>query len=444
MRNILIFTICLSFFGCNKDVEKSCTIKGSVNNINLPIAKLKTPDSIYIDTIKNGVFSFTIPVINEKYVALEIGDNISLYVKPNDSIFIDYNKNNTYKFTGRGFNESDFLYRKNELIKKLGFDDPRKIDITLFSSKPKTFKTKIDSVKQIRVKQIEDYKKQHSNLSTSFYNIEKQLINYFEVNQLFLYPTFNEILTKSKPDITDNYFDFTEQIEPNRRELYPFFEYKSAIKSLLNLHTKTLNEKYNLAKKTLNDSDFFEEIMYGEFNTFINFNGIDEIDSICVEFIKRIGDNNRKVSLKNKYNNWKKLAKGQKAPNFEIKDTNGNLVRLSDFKESFVYIDCWNSYCGPCIAEMPAMKKLADELKNKRIVFISISSDEIIDRWLSKVKDFNMNTINLCTEGARHKFNNDYNAKAFPRYILIDDKGFIIDATAEKPSEIKEKLEQLL
>ena len=93
---------------------------------------------------------------------------------------------------------------------------------------------------------------------------------------------------------------------------------------------------------------------------------------------------------------------------------------------------------------MPAMKKLADELKNKRIVFISISSDEIIDRWLSKVKDFNMNTINLCTEGARHKFNNDYNAKAFPRYILIDDKGFIIDATAEKPSEIKEKLEQLL
>jgi len=166
MRNILIFTICLSFFGCNKDVEKSCTIKGSVNNINLPIAKLKTPDSIYIDTIKNGVFSFTIPVINEKYVALEIGDNISLYVKPNDSIFIDYNKNNTYKFTGRGFNESDFLYKKNELIKKLGFDDPRKIDITLFSSKPKTFKTKIDSVKQIRVKQIEDYKKQHSNLST--------------------------------------------------------------------------------------------------------------------------------------------------------------------------------------------------------------------------------------------------------------------------------------
>jgi len=444
MRNILIFTICLSFFGCNKDVEKSCTIKGSVNNINLPIAKLKTPDSIYIDTIKNGIFSFTIPVINEKYVALEIGDNISLYVKPNDSIFIDYNKNNTYKFTGRGFNESDFLYKKNELIKKLGFDDPRKIDITLFSSKPKTFKTKIDSVKQIRVKQIEDYKKQHSNLSTSFYNIEKQLINYFEVNQLFLYPTFNEILTKSKPDITDNYFDFTEQIEPNRRELYPFFEYKSAIKSLLNLHTKTLNEKYNLAKKTLNDSDFFEEIMYGEFNTFINFNGIDEIDSICVEFIKRIGDNNRKVSLKNKYNNWKKMAKGQKAPNFEIKDTNGNLVRLSDFKESYVYIDCWNSYCGPCIAEMPAMKKLADELKNKRIVFISISSDEIIDRWLSKVKDFNMNTINLCTKGARHKFNNDYNAKAFPRYILIDDKGFIIDATAEKPSEIKEKLEQLL
>jgi hypothetical protein len=55
-----------------------------------------------------------------------------------------------------------------------------------------------------------------------------------------------------------------------------------------------------------------------------------------------------------------------------------------------------------------------------------------------------VNTINLWTEGTNHSFNNDYNAKAFPRYILIDDKGYILDATADKPSVIREKLEQLL
>ena len=63
---------------------------------------------------------------------------------------------------------------------------------------------------------------------------------------------------------------------------------------------------------------------------------------------------------------------------------------------------------------------------------------------MSKIKEFKLtNTINLCTEGATHKFHGDYNAKAFPRYILIDDKGYILDATAGKPSMVKEELEQL-
>ena len=91
------------------------------------------------------------------------------------------------------------------------------------------------------------------------------------------------------------------------------------------------------------------------------------------------------------------------------------------------------------------MKKLSDELNKENIVFISISSDNDKEKWLSKIKEFKLvNTINLCTEGTNHRFNNDYNAKAFPRYILIDDKGYILDATADKPSVIKEKLEQLL
>jgi len=148
--------------------------------------------------------------------------------------------------------------------------------------------------------------------------------------------------------------------------------------------------------------------------------------------------------LVEKCNDWKRLAKGEIAPDFKIKDINGNLVKLSDFKGKYVYMDCWTSYCGPCIAEMPAMKKLSEEFRNKNIVFVSISADQDTDRWQSKVNEFDMNTINLCTEGVKHEFNIDYNAKAFPRYILIDDKGFIIDATADKPSEIKEKLEQLL
>jgi len=442
-RIYLIISICILVFGCNRIGKKHFIVSGTVNDMELSVAMLRTNDSIYVDTIENGKFLFTIPTSSEKYIDLKLGSIITLYVKPNDSVFVNYTDRYNYSLSGKGFEESELLYKKEQLIKMLGFHDPRKIDIALFSSDTKVFKTKIDSIKQCRIKQIEDFKGLHPNISDSFYKIEKELVDYFVINQLFLFPEFHKILTKSEADLSDDYYGFTKDIKPDRKELYSFHEYKSAINSLLKLQTETMSEKYHLAKKLLTDRDFFEEMMYRDFRSYIRFHGIDNIDTLCVEFINELGDSKRKKILKDKYDGWKRLAKGEEAPDFEIKDEKGSIVHLSDFKGKYVYIDCWNTHCGPCIAEMPAMKKLSDDLANKNIVFVSICSDRNTERWLSKLREFDLNAVNLCTGGVRHDFFNDYNAKAFPRYILIDDQGLIIDATADKPSVIREELEKI-
>ncbi len=443
MKNTFIFSICILIFGCSKLPEKQIIVAGSIDDSKVSIVKLSTADSTYIDTVRSGHFSFSIPTTTANYVDLKIGKKIPLYLEPSDSIFVEYTNKN-YLFSGLGFEESKFLYKKGELINKLGFNDPRKIDIELFSSETDLFRAKIDSIKKIRITQIEDFKGQYPNISDSFCKIEKELIDYFVINQLFSYPGFHEMLTKNKPNLSDNYYHFTTNIQPDRKELYSFNEYKSAINKLLDYKTELFTDKYFLAKEILTDGHFFVDIMYRNFHRHINFNGIDGIDSICIDFITHMKDEEQKGNLKSKYDSWRNLAKGEKAPNFEIKDDKGRLVKLSDFKGRIVYVDCWSSYCGPCIAEMPSMKKLSEEFINKDIVFVSISADKDIDRWLNKLREFDLNTINLCTEGARHKFNNDYNAKAFPRYILIDEEGIIIDATADKPSMIKEELEKLL
>lgn len=443
MRKTLILGLCIFTLGAVKAREKACTVIGLVHHSGVSMARLVTSDSTYVSTIKNGSFSFTIPCIDEKYLSLRLDKSIPLYVKPCDSLVVDCDGNGTVHFSGRGVEESAFLQEKEYLIRKLGFDDPRKIDIALFSSGVDAFQVKIDSIKQVRFNQLNAYKSEHPALSESFYHIEEQLIDYFEMNQLFGYPDFYQMFTKKTPELPDGYYDFTGRIAFNKKELYSFDEYKSAINSYLNFKSKTLKGQYILAKTMLSDNELFNEIMFNKFVSYINFSGIDDLDSIYVDFVKGLKDDNRKKDLMGRYEDWKRLAKGEKAPDFAIEDDRGNLIHLSDFKGKYVYIDCWSSYCGPCIAEMPAMEALTDELRNRNIVFVTISADQDRERWLRKLKEYTINAIHLCTGGVKHKFNDDYKAKAFPRCILIDDKGLIIDATANKPSLIKEQLEQL-
>lgn len=446
MKNLLILISLVLIFGCSRKDNHTIKIVGFLKNSEVSVAELIINDSTYIDTIVEGGFCFVVSDLKDNYIKLKLDEWIPLYVESGDSILINYDRiNKQIQFSGNGFEESAFLVKGNELMKELGFDDPRKVDITLFSSKPENFLKSIDSIKHIRTKQLNDYKNLNPSISNSFYNTERLLIDYFWINQQFGYPSFNEMLTKIKPELPANYYKFTDQIETDNIKLFKFNVYKEAISSYLDFKAKEFNEKYALAKEVITEKEFFDEIIFVKLISQINFNGIDGIDSIYQDFLPLIKDKNRKEFLIKKYNSWSMLAKGNKAPEFEIINENGTVVRLSDFYGKFVYIDCWSSFCGPCIKEMPDMKKLSDELKKEKIVFISISSDNDRQKWLSKIKEFELvNTINLWTEGTNHSFNNDYNAKAFPRYILIDDKGYILDATADKPSVIREKLEQLL
>ena len=58
----------------------------------------------------------------------------------------------------------------------------------------------------------------------------------------------------------------------------------------------------------------------------------------------------------------------QTAPDFTLKDMDGNLVSLSDYEGKVIILDFWATWCEPCKALVPLLEKLADEYQGKFIL----------------------------------------------------------------------------
>jgi thiol-disulfide isomerase/thioredoxin len=146
------------------------------------------------------------------------------------------------------------------------------------------------------------------------------------------------------------------------------------------------------------------------------------------------------------YAKLKRIEKGAISPTFELYDIDSNLVKLEDFKGKFVYIDIWSTWCAPCIKEIPELDKLQTEFKDKNIVFISICENDDKERWRATVVDNGLQGIHLFVPDADNKFLTDYLVSGVPRFILIDENGFIIESKAPQPSSplLKEQLYELL
>ncbi|MDG1572660.1 TlpA disulfide reductase family protein [Robiginitalea sp. M366] len=62
-----------------------------------------------------------------------------------------------------------------------------------------------------------------------------------------------------------------------------------------------------------------------------------------------------------------------------ITDGDGNITQLSDLEAPVVFINYWASWCGPCVAEMPGIHGLYEDLKDE-VGFVMINSDRTVEK----------------------------------------------------------------
>lgn len=134
----------------------------------------------------------------------------------------------------------------------------------------------------------------------------------------------------------------------------------------------------------------------------------------------------------------KKKMNNVAAPNFDYENHKGGNTTLASLKGKYVYVDIWATWCGPCLAEIPALKKMEEAFHGKNIEFVSVSVDAEKDheKWKTMVSNKGMTGIQLFAgKTVLSDFIKAFEVDTIPRFILIDPNGVVVDADAKRPSD---------
>ncbi|GBD93427.1 thiol-disulfide oxidoreductase ResA [bacterium BMS3Abin05] len=123
------------------------------------------------------------------------------------------------------------------------------------------------------------------------------------------------------------------------------------------------------------------------------------------------------------------------APDFELKNLDGKLVSLKDYRGKFVLLNFMATWCHWCRKEMPHLQKLHDQFKDKDFVIIAVFSDR---EGVKVVKPFikksgytftnNSGTYNSALLDPTGRVTSMYRVTGTPTTYFIDKNGKTIGA----------------
>ncbi|MBR5351998.1 MAG: TlpA family protein disulfide reductase [Prevotella sp.] len=120
----------------------------------------------------------------------------------------------------------------------------------------------------------------------------------------------------------------------------------------------------------------------------------------------------------------KQMSKGKPAPDFKLKDLNGNERTLASFRGKYVLLDFWGSWCIWCIKGFPDLKASYEKHKD-RMEVIGIDCNDTEEKWRNAVKQYELPWTNLYNPKSGTSVITDYAVKGFPTKILISPDGLI-------------------
>jgi len=118
------------------------------------------------------------------------------------------------------------------------------------------------------------------------------------------------------------------------------------------------------------------------------------------------------------------------AYDFTLTTMDGTKVRARDLRGKVVLIDCWATWCSPCVALLPDLKKLNEKHHKNGLEIVGISFDNEVQKARKKIKELELPWPQVYVpndENARKLWRESGDIGALPRLFLIDKGGILRD-----------------
>jgi RNA polymerase sigma factor (sigma-70 family) len=129
---------------------------------------------------------------------------------------------------------------------------------------------------------------------------------------------------------------------------------------------------------------------------------------------------------------------------FKLTTIDGKKISAQDLKGKVVLIDCWATWCSPCMALMAELKALYEKWHKDGLEIVGVSFDREIETVRKTCKSQNLPWPQVWVpsdDGTRELWQEANRLDALPRLLLIDRDGIL---RAESHEKLEEEITKLL
>jgi len=137
------------------------------------------------------------------------------------------------------------------------------------------------------------------------------------------------------------------------------------------------------------------------------------------------------------------VGTGKPAPDFALDAMDHTRIRLRDLRGKVVALSFWATWCAPCIAELPALERLAGRYGGQGLVVLAVDVAEPREDIEALLRVRKIDLPILLDDG---RVSERYRVDSLPTLVLVDRQGVVRarELGAAREKHLARRIEPLL